>query len=88
MEGSDLPVLNAFDRANGQPLAHVCIFENCRTKLKNISTMLMKGLKVIASGSMFYFEVDRITTDNIYYFDLGPDKFLTFTDMKYNTVPI
>jgi len=32
--------------------------------------------------------VQRIDADNIYYFDLGEQKYLTFTDMKYNAVPI
>lgn len=88
MQGSSLPMINVFERANGNPLSHVCIFNDCRTKLKAICTMLMTGLKTVASGETFYFEVDKITVDNIYYFDLGPDKWLTFTDMKFNAVPI
>jgi len=28
-----MPYVNAFDRANGEPLSNYCIFENCRTKL-------------------------------------------------------
>jgi hypothetical protein len=26
--------------------------------------------------------------DNIYYYDMGPKKYLTITDMKYNAVPV
>lgn len=32
-EGSSMPYINAFERANGEPLSNYCIFDNCRTKL-------------------------------------------------------
>lgn len=50
----------------------------------------MQGLEVLAGGigsSAVYYVVNEITPDNIYYFDMGPEKYLTFTDMKYNAVP-
>ena len=43
-KGSTLPYLNAFEKANGEPLSNYCIFNDCRTKLKKISTLLLKGL--------------------------------------------
>jgi len=32
-EGSSMPYVNAFERANGEPLSNYCIFNSCRTKL-------------------------------------------------------
>lgn len=49
---------------------------------------MLKGLKIIASGTQFFFVVNEITPDNIFYFDMGPTKYLTYTDMKYNAVPV
>jgi hypothetical protein len=46
-----MPYLNAFPRANGEPLSTYCIFDNCRTKLQKIATLMVKGLKIIASGT-------------------------------------
>jgi len=87
-EGSALTFINAFEKANGEPLSNYCIFNNCRTKLQRIATLMVKGLKIIASGSQYFYSVNKITTDNIYYFDMGPTKYLTYTDIKYNAIPI
>jgi len=48
----------------------------------------LKGLKVLANGAPEYYEVNQLNEDNIFYFDMGPSKYLTFTDMKYNAVPV
>lgn len=49
---------------------------------------MIKALKVLATGPSFYFILENMTTDNVYYFDMGPEKYVTITDMKYNAVPI
>jgi hypothetical protein len=85
--GSTLPVVNAFNRANGEPLSNYCIFNDCRSKLKSIADLLVKGIKVLASGTEFFFEVEKIDADNIYYFDLGGEKYLSYTNMRYNAIP-
>jgi hypothetical protein len=79
--------VNAFNRANGEPLSNYCIFNDCRPKLKTISELLVKGLKILGSGTEFFFEVDKITADNIYFFDLGEERYLSFTSMRYNAIP-
>jgi len=73
--------------ADGELLSTLCIFGDCRQKLKKLSTLLLKGLKIIASGTSFFYEIENITPDNIYYFDMGVNKYLTFTDIRYNHVP-
>lgn len=55
--------------------------------MKKIARLLIKGLKILASGSDYFFEIGRITADTIYFFKFGATYYLTYTDMKYNTVP-
>lgn len=69
-------------------MGHLCIFNNCRPNLKRITKLLLKGLKVVASGTEYYLSVRNISPDNIYYFDMGATKYLTFTDMRFNAVPL
>jgi hypothetical protein len=85
--GSTLAVVNAFNRANGEPLSNYCIFNDCRSKLKTIANLLVKGIKILASGTEFFFEVEKITADNIYFFDLGGETYLSYTSMRYNAIP-
>jgi len=81
-------VINGFSKANGEPLSTYCIFNDCRPKLQRIASLLIKALKVLSTGPSFYFVHGDLTADNVYYFDMGPKKYLTVTDMKYNAVPI
>lgn len=81
-------MINAFANPNGEPLSHYCIFNSCRPKLQKIASLLIKSLKILATGPSFYFILENMTADNVYYFDMGPEKYVTITDMKYNAVPI
>jgi len=49
---------------------------------------MIKALKVLATGPSFYFVLENMSADSFYYFDMGPEKYITVTDMKYNAVPI
>lgn len=50
-----IPVINSFKKPNGEPLSHYCIFNDCRPKLQKIATLMVKALKVLATGPSFYF---------------------------------
>jgi hypothetical protein len=49
---------------------------------------LLKGLRVLTSGSEFFYVIENLSVDSVYFFDMGPTKYMTFTDMKYNSVPV
>jgi len=31
---------------------------------------------------------ENLSADSIYYFDMGTEKYISLTDMKYNAVPV
>lgn len=63
--------MNTFSKPNGDPLADVCIFNDCRNSLKDIALSIVKGIKALSSGPDFFYEIERIDTDNVYWYDMG-----------------
>jgi len=42
---------------------------------------------MISSGDSSFFEIDTMTSDSVYYYEMFGISYIYITDMKYNAVP-
>lgn len=73
-------------QAAGKPLSQLCIDKYCKGEaLKKIVNYTLQLLQLI--NMQFYFQVDNINIDTIYYFKGLKEDYVTLTDLKYNKFP-
>jgi len=68
-------------------MSELCIANNCRSRIANIARRIFQALKMISSGDSSFFEIDTMTTDSVFYYEMFGVSYVYITDMKYNSVP-